>query len=127
MGMIWRLASPTVEDREKGDGSPYTWSDYTKKIASIILARHMDAITIICINDPYDYTDSIKDDESELRIQGQGHIPNVFMKADDQFPSSREFKTILCSAGNKKRLQTLINAQLSEFSKSIKQELLYSV
>ena len=127
MGMIWRLASPTAEDREKGDGSPYTWGNYTNKIASMILARHVDATTIICINDPYDYTESIKDDERELRIQGQNHIPNVFMKSDDQFPSAREFKTILCSAGNKKRQQNLIKAQLSEISQSINQELLYSV
>ncbi len=96
MGMIWRLASPTMEDRENGDGSPYTWGDYTNKISSMILARHMDATTIICVNDPYDHTDSIKDDERELRIQGQGHIPNVFMKSSDQFPTAREFKTILC-------------------------------
>ena len=127
MGMIWRLASPAAEDREKGDGSPYTWGDYTSKIASIILARHVNATIIICINDPYDYSESIKDNERELRIQGQGHIPNVFMKSGDMFPSARKFKTILCSAGNKKRLQTLIKAQLSETSKSINQELIYSV
>ena len=60
MGMIWRLASPTAEDREKGDGSPYTWGDYTSKIASIILARHVNATIIICINDPYDYSESIR-------------------------------------------------------------------
>ena len=85
MGMIWWLASPTAEDREKGDGSPYTWGNYTNKIVTMILARHVNASTIICINDPYDCTVSIKDDERALRIQGQGHIPNVLMKSDDQF------------------------------------------
>jgi len=45
--------------------------------------------------------------ERELRIQGQGHIPNVFMKSDDRFPSARVFKTILCSAGNKKCLELI--------------------
>ena len=49
------------------------------------------------------------------------------MKSGDMFPSASKFKTILCSAGNKKRLQTLIKAQLSETSKSINQELIYSV
>ncbi len=49
------------------------------------------------------------------------------MKSNDQFPSARDFKTILCSAGNKKRLQTLIKAQLSEISQSINKEMLYSV
>ncbi len=127
MGMIWRLASPTAEDREKGDGPPYTWGNYINKIVTMILERHVNASTIICINDPYDCTVSIKDDERELRIQGQGHIPNVFMKSDDQFPSPRVFKTILCSAGNKKRLQAQIKIQLSEISQSITQELIYSV
>ncbi len=74
----------------------------------MILACQVDAITIVCINDPYDYTESIKDDEHELHIQRKGHIPNVFMKSDDQFPSAHKFRTILCSAGNKKRLLTLI-------------------
>ena len=78
----------------------------------MILARHVNASTIICINDPYDCTVSIGDDEHELHIQGQGHIPNVLMKLDDQFPSARVFKTILCSAGNKKLLQALIKTQL---------------
>ena len=71
-------------------------ANYTKKIASMILERHVDATTIIIVNDPYDHAESIKDDERESRIQGQDNIPNVFMKSDNQFPSAREFKTILC-------------------------------
>ncbi len=116
-----------MDDREKGDGSPYTWGDYASKVSSLILSRHVHATTIICVNDPYDHIESIKDDERDSRIQGQGHIPNVYMKSGNQFPSSREFKTILCSAGNKKRLQCLIKTQLSDKSQSINQELLYSV
>ena len=60
MGMIWHLASPTAEERVKSDGSRYTWGDYTEKIVSFLLARHVNATTIICINDPYDYAESIK-------------------------------------------------------------------
>ena len=69
-GMMWPFATPTAEDRDKGDGFPYTWDDYTSKIVSLILARHADATTIICVNDPYNKTESIKDDERDLRIQG---------------------------------------------------------
>ena len=116
-----------MEDRDKGDGSPYTWGDYVNKMASMFLARHTDANSIICVNDPYGQTESIKDDERELRIQGHGHILNVFMKAGDAFPSAREFKTIMCSSGNKKRLKTMIKAQLTGIAQSIKQEVLYSV
>ena len=124
MGMIWRLASPTAEERVKSDGSPYTWGDYTEKIVSIVLAQHVSATTIICINDPYDYAESIKDDERQLYIQGQGPIPNVYMKPADLFPMNC---TIICSSGNKKCLQALIKTQLSKQSHSISQESVYSV
>ena len=94
----------------------------------MILAQHVSVTTIICINDPHDYAESIKDDERELRIQGQGPIPNVYMKPADIFPMVCKFKTILCIAGNKKCLQALIKTyQFSELSMSISQELVYSV
>ena len=54
MGMIWRMATPSAEDRQTQDGTPYKWSDYVHKVSSIILARHGDADRIICVNDPYD-------------------------------------------------------------------------
>ena len=127
MGMMWHLASPTAEERVKSDGSPYTWGDYTNKIGSVILACHVNATTIMCNNDPYDYAESIKDDERELRIQGQGPIPNVYMKPADLFSTACNFKKILCSSRNKKRLQAQIKAQLSELSRSINQKLIYSV
>ena len=127
MGMMWRFATPTAEERDKGDSSPYTWDDYTHKIVSMVLARHADATTIICVNDPYNKTESIKDDELGLRIQGKDHISNVFMKSGDEFPSANDFKTILCSDGNKARLQLLVKAHLSRIAQSIDQVLVYSV
>jgi len=123
----YQLLHSTAEDRVKNDGSPYTWGYYTSKIGSIILARHVNATTIICINYPCDYNESIKDNERELRIQGLGPIPNVFMKPADMFPTACKFKTLFCSAGNKKRHQALFKAQLSEQYKSTSQELVYSV
>ena len=75
MGMIWRLASPNMEVREKNYGSTY--------------------------------------DKRKSRMQGHGHIPNVYMKSTDKFPSGRDFKTFLCSSGNKIRLQALNKSQLS--------------
>ena len=95
---------------------------------SVILAQHVSVTTIICINDPHGYAEYTRDDERELCIQGQGSIPNVYTKPADLFPMAYKFKTILCTAGNKKRLQALIKThQLSELSKSISQELVYSV
>ena len=43
MDMIWCMATPTAEDRQTEDGTPYNWSDYVDKVSSIILARHGDA------------------------------------------------------------------------------------
>jgi len=63
----------------------------------------------------------------DLRNKGQGPIPNVYQKLADLFPTSCKFKTFLCSAGNRKYLQALIKTQLSKCSKSISQELVYSV
>ena len=52
----------------------------------------------------------------------------VYMKPADLFPMACKFKTILCTAGNKRRLQALIKThQVSELSRSISQELVYSV
>ncbi len=45
---------------------------------NVSLCGELVSTTIICINDPYDYAESIKDDEHELRIQGQDPIPNVY-------------------------------------------------
>ena len=37
MGLIWRLAAPTNEDREKGDGTKYTWRDFAEKVVQSVL------------------------------------------------------------------------------------------
>ena len=47
MGMIWRMATPTAEDRQMQDSTPYKWSDYVHKVSSIILARHGNAHRIV--------------------------------------------------------------------------------
>ena len=88
MGMIWRMATPTAEDCQTQDGTPYKWSDYAQKVSSIIFARHNNATRIICVNDPYDIAYSTKDDEREMRVQGRAHVPNIYMKFNDPFPSA---------------------------------------
>ncbi len=127
MGMIWRMATPSAEDRQKQDGTAYKWSDYACKVSSIMLARHESAQSIICVNDPYDATHSTKDDERDLRIQGNKHVPNIYIKLDDQFPSAREFKTFLCSTSNKTRLQKLLCSHLTELAQRSNTEIVYSV
>jgi hypothetical protein len=127
MGMIWRMATPSAEDRQTQLGTPYKWSDYVEKVSSIILARHSNAERIICVNDPYDAPYSTKDDERDLRVQGKEHIPNTYMKLSDTFPSAQAFKTLLCSVSNKGRLQTMICAYLTDLAESVDAEIIYSV
>ena len=72
------------------DDTPYKWSDYVHKVSSIILARHGNAHRIVCVNDPYNTAYSTKDDERDLRVQGRAHVPNIYMKLGNPFPSARE-------------------------------------
>ena len=53
MGLIWRLATPTHEDREtrKRDGEGYAWGDYLDKICTSVCSRHSNAKLIIMVND----------------------------------------------------------------------------
>ena len=55
MGLIWRLASPTSDDRDAKtpSGADYLWRNYLNKVCSMIYLRHNNATTIILINDNY--------------------------------------------------------------------------
>ena len=91
----------------------------SKRLTSIVIARHVDAERIICVNDPYDTPYSTKDDERDLRVQGTAHIPNTYMKLSDTFPSAQTFKTLLCNNSNKRRLQKLICDYLADIAHSV--------
>ena len=124
MGMIWRMAIPSAEDRQTQDGTPYKWLDYVHKLSSIILARHDNAERIICVNDPYDAAYSTKDDERDLQAQGNIHVPNIYMKLGDPFPSARAFSMLLCSISNKRQLQSLICRYLTDLAPSVHAEII---
>ena len=36
MGFLWRLATPSVEDRENADGTMFTWGNYTTQKFSLV-------------------------------------------------------------------------------------------
>ena len=59
MGLIWSIATPTAEDRQTINDTPYKWADYVHKVSSIILPR-------------------LYSNDNEL--QGKAHIPNIYMK-----------------------------------------------
>ena len=123
MGIIWRMAIPSAEDRQTQDGTPYKWLDYVHKLSSIILARYSNDERTMCVNDPYDTAYASKDNERDLRMQGNTHVPNIYMKLSDPFPSARAFNTLLCSISNKRRLQKLICRYLTDLDA----EMIYSV
>ena len=126
MGLIWRRAAPTTEDREKGDGTKYTWGDYAKKLVHVVLTRHKHAERIICLNDPYDQTYTIKDSERMLRQKGKP-IRNVYMKSDDKFPSNKDLHALLGNSGNKIRLQAFLQAAFTSAAASTNIEIIYCV
>ena len=102
MGMIWRMVTPSVGDRQTQEGTPpYKWSDYVHKVSSINFGRHCDAERIICVNDPYNAEYSPKVDERDLRVQGKAHVPNTYMKLGHSFTSATAFKTLLRNDSNR--------------------------
>ena len=114
MGFIWRLSTPSAEDREKLDGSRYTWGDYATKMFNCIVQRHRNASQIILVNDPYDLTYSIKDSEHERRtgdLSFVGGTRNIFMRTDDELPSPRHFNNMFKNSENKMRLQEFLKSE----------------
>lgn len=114
MGFIWRLSTPSAEDREKQDESAYTWGDYAAKMFNLVVQRHPTASQIIFVNDPYDLQHSIKDSEHERRT---GELPfvggtrNIFIKRNDELPSPRHFNNMFKNPGNKIRLQQFLKTE----------------
>ena len=126
MGLMWRLTMPTAEDREKQDGSKYTYGDYVQKLVLFVVNRHRNAESIICLNDSYTHEYSIKDSERLLR-QGSKPVANVFLKKDKPFPSNKEFNVLLTNADNKIRLQAFIEKEFESVAQSQNRSIIYSV
>ena len=109
MGLIWRKTTPTTEDREKPDGTKFTWGDYAEKLVNFVLDRHQNTERIILVNDSYQQSHSIKDSERLLSQKTQS-VKNVVVKSEDRFPSSRDFYSLLEKSENKSRLQAFIHS-----------------
>ena len=82
MNFFWRLCMPTTEDREKGNKTKYTWTDYANKIFFTIINQHLNAKTVLFVNNLFDVIDSVKAEEDV----GRNCIyesKNVYIKAID--------------------------------------------
>ena len=99
-----------------------------KKMMNLVLRRHGNAGRIICVNDSYDqnYINSIKDRERILR-QKQLPIRNVFMKAEDKFPSTRDFHPLLSKSENKIHLQAFLQNEFQRTATTTDTEIIYCV
>eukprot|EP00112_Aurelia_sp_Birch-Aquarium-sp1_P024471 Seg7765.2 transcript_id=Seg7765.2/GoldUCD/mRNA.D3Y31 product="hypothetical protein" protein_id=Seg7765.2/GoldUCD/D3Y31 len=76
MGLLWRLAMPSKEDREKVYGSAFTWGDYASKLLDMVIQRHPHASSYHLVNDRYDIQMTIKDCEHVKRSSVYaGEIP----------------------------------------------------
>ena len=113
MGLILRLAIPSVDDRDvkKRCGEEYLWKDYLDKIVAILYTRHTNALKIILVNDNYTGS-SIKDDEHDRRASKHRSLPNIFPKVRDKFPSPGQYNKFLLKAENKVRLQKILKNHL---------------
>ena len=122
MGFIWRLATPSSEDREKHDETLFTWGNYAQKMFAIICARHPNASTIVLVNDPYDIPIDIKDNEHERRANGASFLSrtaNIYMKTDGKLPLHQEFSNMFNNPQNKIRLQAFL---CNEFKNMVRQK-----
>ena len=128
MGLIWRLATPTADDRDckKRSGDEYKWIDYLDKVCSMVFTRHVNADVLILINDNY-VGSTIKDDEHDRRAFKHINLPNVYPKETEKFPSPAQFKKILLKSENKVRLQTLLKQRFKARSQEYGGQVIYCV
>ena len=112
MGFIWRLETPTNEDREKNDETFFSWHDYATKIFDIIPLRHTTAGMIILVNDPYDLDIKIVNMRVPIKMGG---TKNVFIRPNNKLPNSQELNSYFKNKNNKMRLQQFLQNEFMEF------------
>ena len=126
MGLIWQLATPTTENKEKADGSLYTWEDYADKVFKLILERHPNAKRLILINDTYKAPYSIKDSERLIR-SGSKPVKNEFMKPKKNVSTATEFHHLLSKPDEKVRLQKFLETEFEKRTYEFNIEIIYTV
>jgi hypothetical protein len=119
MGLMWRLATPNTDDRNKGDGTVFSWHDYALKMYEIMKNRHTKAETLIMVNDYYgDDVVNVKDGEHSRRANKYfgGESPNVFPVSAGKLPGSSDFNAFFKNKGNKRRLQIFLKEEFTRMA-----------
>ena len=106
MGFIGRMCFPSAEDREKNDESHFIWREYASKNFSSIMSRHIDASTIIFVNDPYQVVESLKSEEHAKRKSNLYiyESKDVHIRPMDDLPSKTNLTNFFMNKSNKMRL-----------------------
>ena len=126
MEFFWRICMLSAEDKEKGDETKYTWSDYASKIFFTVKNLHSSAKALIFVNDRYDVTDSIKEEE-HLRRNCMNWSKNIYIKSNDKLPNKTSLLTIFTNKSNKIRLQNFLKTEFQKLSQPYpRKELIYS-
>ena len=97
----------SAEDKDKGDETKYTWSDYVSKIFFTAMNQHSHAKAVIFVNDPYDATNSVKGEE-HLRRNFINWSKNVYIKSNDELPNKTNLLTFFTNKPSKIRLQNFL-------------------
>ena len=91
------------------------------------MSRHLNAKTVIFVNDPYDVIDSVKAEEHVRRNCIYGS-KNVYIKAIDELPNKTNLSTFFSNKSNKIRLQNYLKVEFQKLSQSFpRKELIYSI
>ena len=127
MGFIWRLATPSIANRESAE-CDFTWGNYATKIFNIFLQHHPNAIEYHLVNDRYDVELSIKDAEHQKRnsmfLEGSR---NIFPSSNLAVLLARTFNSFFGNAKNKIRLQDFLFKELTEFAKNHQKTFVYTL
>ena len=110
--LLWRLPAPSSADREKCDGTVYTWKDYGDNVFEIMLTRHPSASIIIAVNDYFgNDVINVKDGERQKRSATfvGGQTKNVFPAKERHFPGIKEFNSFFENPLNKSVCRLSLN------------------
>ena len=113
MEFFWRLCMPSAEDKEKGDETKYTWSDYASKIFFTVMNLHSNTKAVIFVNDRYDVTDSFKKEE-HLRRNCMNWSKNIYIESNDELPNKISLLTFFANKSNKIRLQNFLKTEFQK-------------
>ena len=92
-----------------------------------IMNRHLNAKTVIFVNDPYDVIDSVKTEE-HVRRNCIYESKNVYIKPIDELPNKTNLSTFFSNKSNKIRLQNYLKVEFQKLSQSFPgKELIYSI